>query len=104
MTEAIVIQQDSELQMLAQALLDAAVAYRNAAANTLGPLGASGAVQWLDASDGFTVICTRGEYRHALMENIHRLRKEDVVATFAHAVTDAEMETEFEGRTPDGMT
>jgi hypothetical protein len=100
MTEAIVIQPDSELQRLAQALLDAAVAYRAATSRT----EFGGAVQWLDASDGFTVICTRGEYRHALMENIHKLRSDDVVATFAHAVTDAEMETEFESRTPDGLT
>lgn len=100
MTETVVIDPESEVHQLAQALLDAAVAYRNATSRT--PFG--GAVQWLDASDGFTVICTRGEYRRTLMENIERLRREDVVGTFAHAVTNAGMETEFEGRTPDGMT
>lgn len=100
MTEVHVIEQDSELAVLAQALLDAAVAYRNATSKL--PFG--GAVQWLDASDGFTVICTRGEYRWRLMENIDRLAKEDIVATFAHSVTDPDMESEFEARTPDGLT
>jgi hypothetical protein len=100
MTETIVIEEGSELQTLAAALLEAAAAYRNACSrHSFG-----GAVQWLDASDGFTVICTRGEYRRTLMENIERLHKEEVVATFAHSVTDANMEAEFEARTPDGLT
>ena len=100
MPETVVIEEGSELAVLAQALLDAAVAYKAA---TTGKRF-SGAVQWLDASDGFTVILTRGEYRHTLMENIHKLDPESAVATFAHVTTDAEFEAEFESRTPDGLT
>ena len=101
MPETMVIEEGSELAVLAQALLDAAVAYKAA---TMGK-SFSGAVQWLDASDGFTVILTRGEYRHTLMENIHKLdHPESAVATFAHVATDAEFEAEFESRTPDGLT
>lgn len=100
MTEAIVIEDGSELSVLAQALLDAAVAYRDACSRQ----SFGGAVQWLDGSDGFTIICTRGEYRRTLMENIDRLGREEVTATFLHVATDPSMETEFEGRTPDGLT
>ncbi len=35
--------------------------------------GQYGAVQWLEGSDGSLLIFTRGEYRHALMSNIHSL-------------------------------
>ncbi len=100
MGDSVVISTDDELFGLAQTLLDAAFAYKSA---TMKRPNISGAVQWLDASDGFTVILTRGEYRERLMMNIDRLPG-TVSATFAHQITDQQKEADFGSRTPDGLT
>lgn len=61
-----------ELKDAGAELLRAAYAYWKAYQKTLG----SGAVIWLEDTDGKLVIFTRGEYRQQLMSNIAPLSKE----------------------------
>lgn len=99
MASSEVIDKSSPLNELGQELLNAAEAYWVAYQNERFRGG--GAVVWVDDSMGNTVIFTRGEYRHRLLINIDFPGPEKF---FHHITTDAEAESEFERKTPDGLT
>ena len=62
---------DEKRMAAGQKLLDAAFEFWRAA-HEEDPR-ASGAVLWLEGSNGELLIFTRGEYRQTLMSNIHSL-------------------------------